>query len=370
MLKLNPNFIVEGQTYQVLFGEQTKTVFVSGRTGNCSENYVWYGTLVDTAVRVRIRNAERFVREVTAEQFGSPWFISLDIVGKSFKNDKMQMLRLSIRETGNDLSVGYLPEIPIEVTSSCAEVIRNAIRFCRSGPRGADTDKIHLFDDEGNIPLDVSVDLSFDMWDPTFASEGYFEALLGKIEAAWLSIKKAGGIRNSFQPNIEGVGAVYWTEKTGVVKVLWVDSFELKSLYLQSEKDISDFAEGLFGCHGHSFEALRQLLDSYEGEWFDPPENFALYSSYRVKRFSSLRLGHFPLIYESDDTQGAEYYGRVVVCEEKSTCPEIMKWNAIENKFWLRTNAGEDVDYEGPFENCSQAAREMYLHFFGVDADL
>ena len=299
---LNPNLIIEGKTYEVLFGDRARIVYISRRVGNSPESYVWCGTQVETAQRIRIKNAERFVREVPDEQFGPPWFISFDIIDQSFKNDKLDTLLLSIREKVSNRLVGDLPDIPVEATSSCAEVIRNTIRHCRSGPPESDTERIHFFDDENKIPLKISIDLSFDLWDPAFAGVEYFKALLRRIEAARFRMKKAGGVKNSFQPNSDGVGAVYWTEKTGVVKVLWVDSLELKTLYLQSEQDITDFAEGIFGVHGHSFETLRRLLEAYEGEWFDPPENFALYSSYQAQRFTSLRLGVFPRVYESDDT--------------------------------------------------------------------
>lgn len=361
---LDPNTIIEGKTYEVSFGEQTERVYISERTGNSPENYCWKGTNVKSGKKVRISNGTRFVGVVPSEEFGPPWFISFDIVEPSFENGKLQVLLLSVRERDSYRLVGDLPDIPVEVLPSCAEVIRNAIRHCRSGPERSDIERIHFFDDEKKMPLNVSVELSFDLWDPNFAGVEYVEALFHKIEAAKRNHQKHAGIQNSFEPNPDGKGAIYWTEKTGAVKVLWVDKTALKTLYLQSGCDIRDFAESLFGCHGHSYETLWKLLDSYEGEWFDPPENFVLFSSYKEKRFTSLLLDVLPKVYESNDVDGLKYYGRIVFCEDKSTCPEVLKWSKHENKTWLRINDGEDREYLGPFDNHSQAALEVYREYF------
>ncbi len=180
-----PSNITAGKTYEVLFGEHTKRVYISGRTGHGPDNYTWNGTIVTSGERIRIASAARFFKQVLTEQFGPPWFISCDIVGPSFVNGKLEMLLLSIREQESHRLVGDLPDIPPEALSSCAEAIRNAIRFCRSGPSGSDADKLHLFDDENKIPLEVSIDLSFDLWDPAFAGVKYVEALFQKIETAY-----------------------------------------------------------------------------------------------------------------------------------------------------------------------------------------
>lgn len=359
-----PNNIIAGITYDVLFNERAKAVHISERTGNSPESYCWKGTLVKTGRKVVIRNAARFVGIIRPESFGPPLYISFDIVEPSFKNDKLQVLLLSIREKESNRLITDLPDIPTEILPSCAEVIRYAIRFCRSSASGFDVERIHFFDDENKVLMDVTVDLSFDLWDPVFAGEDYCSELFRKIEAAWKNRRKMAGIQDDFMPNSEEEGAIYWTEKTGVVKVLWLDSIFLKSLYLQSEEDIRNFAEGLFGEHGHSFETLRKLLDAHEGEWFDPPENFAFYSSYKAAQFDSLFLGVLPQVYESSVEEGKKFYGRIVACEDKSTCPDVMEWTLHENKIWLRTNDGEDRDYTGPFENHTAAAREAYEQFF------
>lgn len=181
---LNPNHIIAGKTYEVAFGEETKGVYIDERTGNSPESYCWKGTIVESGVMVKIRNGTRFVKEVPSEEFGPPWFISFDIVEQSFENGKLQVLLLSIREKESNRLVGDLPDIPTEAPATCAEVIRNAIRFCRSGPSGSDAERIHFFDDENKVLSGVTIDLSFDLWDPAFASVEYFEALLRKINTA------------------------------------------------------------------------------------------------------------------------------------------------------------------------------------------
>lgn len=360
----NPNNIIAGKTYEVLFGEQSERVYISERTGNSPESYCWKGTIVNSGRRTRIRNAARFLSVAPPEEFGPPWFISFDIVEQSFENGKLQLLLLSIREKDTYRLVGDLPDIPVEALSSCAEVIRNAIRHCRSGPEGADIGRLHFFDDENKTLFGEAIDLSFDLWDPTFAGVDYCTALFRQIESIHGNRQKSPGIKDDFFANIQGEGAVYWTEKTGVVKVLWPDGIFLKTLYLQSEEDIRNFAEGLFGEHDHSFETLRKLLDAHEGEWFDPPENFVFYSSYKAIQFLSLFFGVLPKVYKSDDEESLKYYGQIVFSENKIDCPEVLNWALIDNKTWLRTNDGSDREYFGPFENPTQAAIEVYRRFF------
>lgn len=364
VIMFNPNNIIAGVTYDVLFNERAKAVHVSERTGNSPESYCWKGTLVKTGRKVVIRNAARFVGVIRSEEFGPPLYISFDIVESSFKDDKLQVLLLSIREKESNRLITDLPDIPAEILPSCAEVIRYAIRFCRSSASGFDVERLHFFDDENKVLLNVTVDLSFDLWDPVFAGEDYCSELFRKIETAWKNHRKTAGIQDDFLPNSEGEGAIYWTEKTGVVKVLWLDSIFLKTLYLQSEEDIRNFAEGLFGEHGHSFETLRKLLDTHEGEWLDPPENFAFFPSYKAIQFDSILLGVFPTVYESDEEEGMKYFGRIVFSENKIDCPDVLTWKTIENKVWLRTNNAENWDYFGPFENHTAAAREAYEQFF------
>lgn len=362
----NPSKIIRGKIYDVKFGDQTKAVCITGRTGIDPEHYRWKGTLVTEGIKVHIKNSGRFVGENTSPPTSRPWLIAVDSdrslpeEGNSYSHS----LLLSIREQESYRWVACMPSEPLEFRSNCAEVIRNAIRICRSGPPGSDAEHLHFFDIDNHVPTNISVGLTFDLWDPVFANEEYFAELLRRINAAKANHQKSKGIKDDFLPNTDGLGAVYWTEKTGIVKVLWPDSIFLKSLYLQSEEDIRNFAESLFGEHGHSFEELRQLLDAHEGEWFDPPENFAYYSSYRAEQFSSLYLGILPLVYEGNDEEGVEYYGWIVCCEDTSTCPDVLNWTPIENKAWLRTNEGADREYSGPYENPTQAAREVYEQYF------
>jgi hypothetical protein len=297
-----------------------------------------------------------------------PWLLTLDAPDWCWRQKRpvLKFLYIAIREQVSLRLVADLPNVPIDSVSHCAEVIRNAIRMCQSGPACSDTDRLHFFDDNNKVLLDASVDLSFDSWGIDTASDDHIRTFLDKLNATANSLIPTPSVRASgFRINPDGIGVVYWTGKSGIVYVLWPNSPFLKSLYLQSERDITNFGESLFGKQGHSFEKLRKLLDWHEGEWFDPPENFPLYSSYQTVQHDSVYIGTLPRVYESDAEEGKLYYGRMVACENKMACPEITKWTEHKDKIWLRINANTDnQDYTGPFENYLQAAQEAYRLFF------
>ena len=363
---LNPNNIAAGKTYEAMFGEQKRTVHISGRGGFSPESYCWNGTIVETGKRTCIKNAARFIREVPADLGKRPWIITLDSQrSDSEKGDPHDhSLLLSIREQETYRWITCIPSVLLEYRALCAEAIQDAVRICNGGPKGSDSRYLHLFDVDQCVASKIRIFLPFDLWDPAYATEEYFVALIQLINAARRNHQKTNGIEDDFLPNDDGQGAVYWTEKTGAVKVLWPDSGFLKSLYLQSEEDIRNFAEGLFGEYDHPFETLRKLLDTHEGEWLDPPENFVFFPSYKAIQFDSLFFGVLSTVYESDEEEGLKYFGRIVFSENKIDCPDILTWTAIENKVWLRTNDVENWDYFGPYENCTEAARKAYEQFF------
>jgi len=307
---------------------------------------------------------------VTEASFGDlPWLLTLDAPEWCWRQKKhvLKFLYIAIREQDSLRLVADLPNVPIYSVSHCAEVIRNATRMCQSGPACSDAGRLHFFDDNNKVLLGASVDLSFDSWTIDIASDDHIRTFLDKLDATADNLVPKLCVRPSgFRMNPEGIGAVYWIDKSGVVHVLWPDSPFLKSLYLQSEQDITNFAESLFGEQGHSFEKLRELLGWHEGEWFDPPENFSLYPSYQAVQHDSVSIGTLSRVYESDADEGKRYYGRMVACENKMACPKITQWTEHTNKIWLRIDANTDnQDYTGPFENYLQAAQEAYRQFFG-----
>lgn len=364
---MEPKHIVAGKTYDVLFGDEPLAVLITGRAETGPDNYLWRGTILITGQTTRICNPNRFVKESPPDSSGIPWMLTLDVRKEELEQKPfaLEWFSVSIRERDTLRLVADMPNIPAEIFPHCAEVIRNAIRICRSGPVGSDGDLLHFFEEEEKYLHGVSVDLAFDLWEPAYASDDYFKALFQRIHDASRNFGKNPTIQDDFQANPDGVGAVYWTEKDGVVKVLWPDHPFLKTAFLQSEKVIADFAESLFGEHDHSFETLRKLLDSHEGEWFDPPENIELFDTYRAIRFDSVYLDDLPLVYASDAGEGKKYYGRIVACERKASCPEITNWTAHQNKIWFRVNhETDDQEYFGPFDNHLAAAQEAYRQFF------
>ncbi len=286
---MEPKHIVAGKTYDVLFGDEPLTVLITGRAETGPDNYLWRGTILTTGQTTRICNPNRFVWETMPAPSGMPWMLTLDVRKEELeqKSFALEWFSVSIRERDTLRLLADMPNIPAEIFPHCAEVIRNAIRICRGGPTGSDVDRLHFFEEDDKYLHGVSVDLAFDLWEPAYASDDYFKALFQRILDAGRNFGKNPTIKDDFQANPDGVGAVYWTEKDGVVKVLWPDHPFLKTAFLQSEKVVTDFAESLFGEHDHSFETLRKLLDSHEGEWFDPPENIELFDTYRAERFDS-----------------------------------------------------------------------------------
>ena len=184
---LNPHSIEVGKTYVVRFGDHMQSVKIKGRMGDSLQNFAWRGTITETGALTRIRNIGRFVNEVPPDQVdGLPWLLVLDVPKEIQlqKNPVLECFSVSIREQDSLRLVADLPDIPTDTTPHCAEVIRNAVRICQSGPSNSNTEHLHLFDDDTKTLHTVSVDLDFDTWDSAFASDVYFKSLRRKIEAA------------------------------------------------------------------------------------------------------------------------------------------------------------------------------------------
>jgi hypothetical protein len=367
---LDPHFIAIGKTYVVRFGNRMQSVKIKERTGDSRRNFAWRGTICETGEQTRIRNIGRFVNEVPQDQVeGIPWMLTLSIVKEELQLPRLALKysRMEIREQETYRLVASLPVIQIELFPVWADVIQNAVRLCRSGPKGSDIDHLHLFDPDEQLLYGISLELNFDDWDVEFASEEYCQTLFPKIETAFCHLARNPRVKDDdFKANPDGQGAVYWVAGDGVVSVLWMGQSFLKMLYLQDEGDITNFAKSLFGEHGHSIEVLRKLLGWHEGEWFDPPENFHTYRSYEMVEFDSVFIGALPLVHESSTEEGKKRYGRIVACEHKEFYPNISHWTEHRNKIWFRINKNtDDQDYTGPFENYLEAAQEAYLQFTG-----